>query len=247
MIDSVLRQTGTKNLTFIKEEFQKHDWDESFSFSTLSCYYQYKQEEIITIRFTHIEQNIIEINPFFSNKDEQLRVEISEVIHQSITFFNEDSLLTNIFGYYPTYEFLFSDLIIQDFHSYETRTSLAFLFQNKKEFIETYSYLSKTTENDCIYENARYLSLYGKDGCSLASFLQDLQIANILKQEDEYVAVISFQNITIHYQFHIHYFKQMFTELGYTVRFLEGTNKKKQEPLFQTRGGHYELPDDFTL
>lgn len=249
MIRKLLSEhTGTFLLTFEDAEFSKNQWHEDMVIETLSCHYKSKENELFSLHFSTMDFTNIEVIPSANIFTEQMRIELSKVVNQIIVILKHHPLLSWKLDY-NNLEFQYSDLLIHHFPSYKNRQSLSFLFQHKKLFINTYRDLTEKNDNTHAYSNKRFLTLFGKDGVNLAHFLEELNIAKPIYKQNDLLTVISFEYETLHYQYHIQYFKQMFCDLGFTCHFLDNNISQSviNKSHFLNKGGKHELSNDFSF
>lgn len=240
------QKTGNKYLEFIDAECSTNKWQEDLLVTSLSCYYKTIEGEHISFHFTTTNYYEIEIRPVFSTINEKTRIESSKVVQQIILLIKEKP---SIFDQSDckNFRFIYSDLLIDNFHAYEKRASLSFLFENKMKLLTAYSAL-KDANFDTEEDSERFLCLVGKDGLALSNFLKEAGIAEIVYHQDDLLSVLKFDAIVCT---HIcnRYLKQLFVDMGYICYFTDSCfiQNLLHRTSFLFEGGKYDLSSYFSF
>jgi len=227
MISPLLQKNiKTKFFTFTHFEHSHTKWDESFSFETIVFHFSSPLVDQASIHFTTFTYEEIEVTPFVSEINEDIRCELSFLVQQLTHLFHRQPFYKE-HPLCPTFFFRLSDIFIQDMDSYDERQQLTFLLQHKHVITEIENTLSTPSSQPTYHLDTPPLVLVGKDGRILAEFLERLAVCRILFKQDEFLSVIQFTSNQPDSPLLIDTIKQKLESLGYLCHHLHHPFSKR--------------------
>jgi len=227
MISPLLQKNiKTKYFTFTHFEHSHTKWDESFSFETIIFHFSSPLLEQSSIHFTTFTYEEIEVTPFVSEINENIRFELSLLVQQLTQLFHHHSFYKKQ-PLSASFFFRLSDIFIQDMKSYDERQQPTFLLQHKHVITEIENKLSTSSPQSSYCLDTQPLVLVGKDGRILAEFMERLSVCRILFKQDEFLSVIQFAPAQLETPLLIDTIKQKLESMGYLCHHLHHPFSKR--------------------